>query len=339
MIQVTGLTKRYGTTQAVSDISFSVDEGEIVGFLGPNGAGKTTTMNMITGCLHATAGSVTVGGIDIEWDADQARKLIGYLPELPPLYPDMTVDEYLNFVFALKKCKADRSVHLNTICTMAGLTDVRGRLIRNLSKGFRQRIGLAQALIGDPPVLILDEPTVGLDPKQIIEIREVIRSLGKKHTIMLSSHILPEVQAVCDRILVIDHGKLVADGTAAQLSERVEGAEQLEMMIEGDTAAVLNILRAVPGVERADIFRDDGAKSVYRITAEANTDVRRNVFDALSQNMMAILSMQHVELSLEDIFMELTEHDAAAPDTPAPTEDSTAPPKRRLFGRKRGDRK
>lgn len=336
MIEVTGLTKRYGTVPAVSDISFSVSEGEIVGFLGPNGAGKTTTMNMITGCLHATAGTVTVGGADIETDAEKARRLIGYLPEVPPLYPDMTVDEYLNFVYVLKKCTAPREAHLEQVCAMAGLDEVRGRLIRNLSKGFRQRVGMAQALIGDPKVLILDEPTVGLDPKQIIEIRETIRKLGQTHTIILSSHILPEVQAICDRILVIHHGKIVADGTAAELSERVEGAEQLEMIIEGAPSAVLRILNAVPGVADAEISSDDGKKSVYHITAEAGTDVRHRVFDALSQNTMAILSMQQIELSLEDIFLELTQTD----NTPEPSADTPAEPrkKHRLFGRKRGDR-
>lgn len=343
MIQVSGLTKRYGTTPAVSGISFSVKEGEIVGFLGPNGAGKTTTMNIITGCLHATAGTVTVGGTDIEADADKARRLIGYLPELPPLYPDMTVDEYLNFAFSLKKCGLEREAHLSDVCGMAGLTQVRGRLIRNLSKGYRQRVGLAQALIGDPQVLILDEPTVGLDPKQIIEIRETIRSLGKKHTIILSSHILPEVQAVCDRILVIHHGKIVADGTPAELSARVEGAEQLNMTIEGEPSAVLGVLRAVPGVAGAELLSDDGKKSVYRILAEDGADVRRDVFDALSQNMMAILSMQQVELSLEDIFLELTDGDDAPADAPQPEPDGADAPeptkKHRLFGRKRGDRK
>ena len=284
MIQVNGLTRRYGDIAAVSDLSFSVAEGEIIGFLGPNGAGKTTTMNMITGCLRATAGTVTVDGADIETDADRARKIIGYLPENPPLYPDMTVDEYLEFVYRLKKCRLPQKEHLDSVYDMAGLSDVRGRLIRNLSKGYRQRVGLAQALIGDPKVLILDEPTVGLDPRQIIEIREVIRSLGQKHTVILSSHILPEVQEVCDRILVIDHGRIVADGTPAELSERVEGAEQLNMTIEGEPATVLGVLRAVPGVSEAVVTAEDGMKSIYRITAEPGADIRRAVFDALSQH-------------------------------------------------------
>ena len=330
MIQVTGLTRRYGSVLAVSDLSFSIKEGEIVGFLGPNGTGKTTTMNMLTGCLRPSAGTIMLGGFDIDTDAAEARKKIGYLPETPPLYPDMTVEEYLDFVYRLKQCKLPQEEHIRQVCTMVGLTDVYGRIIRNLSKGYRQRVGLAQALIGNPDILILDEPTVGLDPKQIIEIRETIRSLGQNHTVILSSHILPEVQAVCDRILVIHHGKIVADGTSAELSERMEGAEQLDMTIEGEPAGVLRTLRAVPGVAEAIVTQEDGKKSIYRITAEPDADIRHSVFDALSQNHMPILSMQQVELSLEDIFLELTEAEAVEP------EEEPKKKKRRLFGRKRG---
>ena len=330
MIQVTGLTRRYGSVLAVSDLSFSIKEGEIVGFLGPNGAGKTTTMNMLTGCLRPSAGTIMLGGFDIDTDAAEARKKIGYLPETPPLYPDMTVEEYLDFVYRLKQCKLPQEEHIRQVCTMVGLTDVYGRIIRNLSKGYRQRVGLAQALIGNPDILILDEPTVGLDPKQIIEIRETIRSLGQNHTGILSSHILPEVQAVCDRILVIHHGKIVADGTSAELSERMEGAEQLDMTIEGEPAGVLSTLRAVPGIAEAIVTQEDGKKSIYRITAEPDADIRHSVFDALSQNHMPILSMQQVELSLEDIFLELTEAEAVEP------EEEPKKKKRRLFGRKRG---
>ena len=330
MIQVTGLTRRYGSVLAVSDLSFSIKEGEIVGVLGPNGAGKTTTMNMLTGCLRPSAGTIMLGGFDIDTDAAEARKKIGYLPETPPLYPDMTVEEYLDFVYRLKQCKLPQEEHIRQVCTMVGLTDVYGRIIRNLSKGYRQRVGLAQALIGNPDILILDEPTVGLDPKQIIEIRETIRSLGQNHTVILSSHILPEVQAVCDRILVIHHGKIVADGTSAELSERMEGAEQLDMTIEGEPAGVLSTLRAVPGIAEAIVTQEDGKKSIYRITAEPDADIRHSVFDALSQNHMPILSMQQVELSLEDIFLELTETEAVEP------EEEPKKKKRRLFGRKRG---
>ena len=333
MIQVTGLTRRYGSVLAVSDLSFSIKEGEIVGFLGPNGAGKTTTMNMLTGCLRPSAGTIMLGGFDIDTDAAEARKKIGYLPETPPLYPDMTVEEYLDFVYRLKQCKLPQEEHIRQVCTMVGLTDVYGRIIRNLSKGYRQRVGLAQALIGNPDILILDEPTVGLDPKQIIEIRETIRSLGQNHTVILSSHILPEVQAVCDRILVIHHGKIVADGTSAELSERMEGAEQLDMTIEGEPAGVLSTLRAVPGIAEAIVTQEDGKKSIYRITTEPDADIRHSVFDALSQNHMPILSMQQVELSLEDIFLELTETEAMEP------EEQPVKKKRRLFGRKRGEDK
>ena len=330
MIQVTGLPRRYGSVLAVSDLSFSIKEGEIVGFLGPNGAGKTTTMNMLTGCLRPSAGTIMLGGFDIDTDAAEARKKIGYLPETPPLYPDMTVEEYLDFVYRLKQCKLPQEEHIRQVCTMVGLTDVYGRIIRNLSKGYRQRVGLAPALIGNPDILILDEPTVGLDPKQIIEIRETIRSLGQNHTVILSSHILPEVQAVCDRILVIHHGKIVADGTSAELSERMEGAEQLDMTIEGEPAGVLSTLRAVPGIAEAIVTQEDGKKSIYRITAEPDADIRHSVFDALSQNHMPILSMQQVELSLEDIFLELREAEAVEP------EEEPKKKKRRLFGRKRG---
>lgn len=338
MIQVSHLTKRFGGIQAVSDLSFSVAEGEIVGFLGPNGAGKSTTMNIITGCLEATDGTVTVGGLDSRSHPEEVRRLIGYLPEQPPLYPDQTVEEYLDFVYRLKKCTLNKREHLDAIASSTGISDVTGRLIRNLSKGYRQRVGLAQALIGDPKVLILDEPTVGLDPRQIIEIREVIRSLGQKHTVILSSHILPEVQEVCDRILVIDHGRIVADGTPAELSERVEGAEQLNMTIEGEPATVLGVLRAVPGVSEAVVTAEDGMKSIYRITAEPGADIRRAVFDALSQHQLAILSMQQVELSLEDIFLELTGAEPAPEEAPAPA-DEAPKKKRRLFGRKRGEDK
>lgn len=341
MIQVSHLTKRFGGIQAVSDLSFSVAEGEIVGFLGPNGAGKSTTMNIITGCLEATDGTVTVGGLDSRLHPEEVRRLIGYLPEQPPLYPDQTVEEYLDFVYRLKKCTLNKREHLGSIASSTGITDVTGRLIRNLSKGYRQRVGLAQALIGDPKVLILDEPTVGLDPKQIIEIRDLIRDLGKTHTVILSSHILPEVQEVCGRVIVIHQGVMAADGTTEELSRRMTGSVQLEMMIEGDRNRVLCVLRAVPGVAEVSVLTADDTKSTYRITAEPDADIRHAVFESLSQNSLAILSMKQVEVSLEDIFLKLTDA-----DTPAQTEtdeipeesESEKPKHRRLF-RKRGERK
>ena len=340
MIEVSHLTKRYGSAVAVNNISFSVSEGEIVGFLGPNGAGKSTTMNIITGCLEATDGTVTIDGADTDKQPEQARRCIGYLPEVPPLYPDMTVQEYLDFVYRLKKCTLDKDVHMASVLERSGLQEVTGRLIRNLSKGYRQRVGLAQALIGDPKVLILDEPTVGLDPKQIIEIRDVIRSLGQHHTVILSSHILPEVQEVCDRVIVIHQGSIVADGTTSELAERMTSSAQLEMVIEGEASRVLDVLRAVPDVSAAAVAEEDGRKSIYRIVAEPDTDIRRDVFDSLSQNRLAILSMKQLEASLEDIFLKLTEDDAAVPDSEQPQspEPEQEPPRKskqhRLFGRR-----
>ncbi len=343
MIQVKHLTKRFGAREAVSDLSFSVAEGEVVGFLGPNGAGKSTTMNSMTGCLEATEGTICIDGMDTAEHPEEVRRLIGYLPELPPLYPEMTVREYLDFVYELKKCRLDREEHLASVVSKAGLTEVTGRLIRNLSKGYRQRVGLAQALIGDPKVLILDEPTVGLDPKQIIEIRDVIRELGRAHTVILSSHILSEVQEVCDRVLVLNKGVIVADGTTAELSEKMKGAPQLEMMIEGECGHILEVLRAVQGVASAECKTADGRTSTYLITAEADADIRHNVFESLAQNQLPILSMHQVEASLEDIFLQLTESEEAltpAQRMQAQDEHGSRSVKRNLFGMgKRGGRK
>lgn len=335
MIQVSHLTKQYEATTAVHDLSFSVAEGEIVGFLGPNGAGKTTTMNIITGCLEATEGTVTIDGKSTQEYPEEVRRQIGYLPEIPPLYTDMTVQEYLDFVYRLKKCTGNKEEHLASVMERAGLQEVSGRLIRNLSKGFRQRVGLAQALIGDPKVLILDEPTVGLDPKQIIEIRSMIRALGKTHTVILSSHILPEVQEVCDRVIVIHQGQIVADGTTHELAQRMTRSAQLEMVIEGDSQRILSILQAVPGVADAVLAQRDGLKSTYRIAAQPDMDVRRDVFDALSQNQLAILSMQQLEASLEDIFLKLTDADAPAATPPDAETEHTPEGKHHFFRRRR----
>ena len=227
MIKVNNLTKKYGSTVALEDVSFSVKKGEVAGFLGPNGAGKSTTMNIITGYLSSTSGTVTIDGFDILEQPTEAKKKIGYLPEVPPLYPDMTVNEYLDFVYELKGAAQKKEAHFKEICELTGISSVRGRLIRNLSKGYRQRVGIAQTLVGNPPVLILDEPTVGLDPKQIIEVRNLIKKLGQKHTVILSSHILSEVQAVCDRIIVLNNGKLVADSTSESLSDRLTDGHSL----------------------------------------------------------------------------------------------------------------
>lgn len=249
MIEVSHLTKRYGLNTALSDVSFSVEGSGVVGFLGPNGAGKSTTMNIITGYLSATSGTVTVEGHDVLDEADAAKSCIGYLPELPPLYMDMTVEEYLDFIFDLKKVKKSKKAHIGKICRLTGIDHVYPRLIGNLSKGYRQRVGLAQALLGDPPVLILDEPTVGLDPKQIIEIRNLIKNLGKTHTVILSSHILQEVEATCERILIINNGKLVADGTQEELAKTVE-PQRLQVEIEAPNSEAQKALKALPHVKK-----------------------------------------------------------------------------------------
>ena len=309
MIQVNGLTRRYGDIAAVSDLSFSVAEGEIIGFLGPNGAGKTTTMNMITGCLRATAGTVTVDGADIETDADRARKIIGYLPENPPLYPDMTVDEYLEFVYRLKKCRLPQKEHLDSVCDMAGLSDVRGRLIRNLSKGYRQRVGFAQALIGDPPLLILDEPTVGLDPQQIIELRELIASLREKHTVILSSHILTEIAATCARLVVLSSGHLAADSTLDELLKSAGGQAGLLLQADASAEKLMGIVRAIGCVLDCRAETDEAGHTQIRIYTQDGADIHRELFTALSKADCPIRSLRPAEVSLEDVFLQLT-HDS-----------------------------
>ncbi|MDE6728159.1 MAG: ABC transporter ATP-binding protein, partial [Oscillospiraceae bacterium] len=246
MIEVSNLSKSYGSKLAVDNISFTANDGEILGFLGPNGAGKSTTMNMLTGYLSSSGGYARINGIDVLDDPVGAKKGIGYLPEQPPLYLDMTVNEYLSFVYGLKRCKMPKRSHLGEIKSLAKIEDVQNRVIRNLSKGYRQRVGLAQALVGNPNTLILDEPTVGLDPKQIIEIRSLIKKLGKNHTVILSSHILPEVQAVCDRIVVIDKGKLVANDTAENLSHNLSADHKLTVQIEGSDKDVKPLLEQIP---------------------------------------------------------------------------------------------
>lgn len=307
MIEVSGLTKSYGSKQAVKNISFSISEGEIVGFLGPNGAGKSTTMNVLTGYLSPTDGTVKINGIDIQEDALKARSMVGYLPEQPPLYMDMTVGEYLNFVYELKKVKLDKKQHISEICRLVDIENVAGRMIRNLSKGYKQRVGLAGALIGNPSVLILDEPTVGLDPKQIIEIRSLIQTLGKSRTVILSSHILPEIQAVCERVLVINQGEIVADGTPESLSEKLTGHHRIQIAIEGETERVIPLLQGVSGVTEVGVLNNKGKESEYIVDTENDTDVRRAIFDVLADNQLPILSMKNMDISLEDIFLKLTE--------------------------------
>ena len=310
MIEGAGLTKTYGNKRGITDISFTINEGEIVGFLGPNGAGKSTTMNVITGYLSATAGAAKVAGIDILENPLEAKKHIGYLPQDPPLYLDMTVEEYLNFIYDIKGVKKEdesRKAHIDRICEMVGITQVRSRVINNLSGGYKQRCGLAQALVGDPDVLILDEPTVGLDPKQIIEIRNVIKDLGRNRTIILSTHILQEVSAVCERVLVINNGRLVADDTPTHLSALLTGEHKLEYRIAGPKDKIVAVLRSVDGVKvvTPTIEAEPGAFE-YLVESAEHLDVRKLIFSALSRAGYPVLLLKNQDLSLEDVFIQLT---------------------------------
>jgi ABC-2 type transport system ATP-binding protein len=307
MIEVKNLTKNYGSKKAVDNISFTVNDGEILGFLGPNGAGKTTTMNIITGYSSATAGTVTVNGAEIFDSPMKVKRQIGYLPEHPPLYLDMTVNEYLSFMFELKKVKAPKQKHIGEICEQVRISDVQKRIIKNLSKGYRQRVGLAQALLGKPSVLILDEPTVGLDPKQIIDIRNLIKDLGKSYTIILSSHILSEVQATCERVIVINKGAIIADDTPDNLSRAMSSDHRLIVRVDGPESDVHKLLSKLPDMVRVDKL---GVRegNVYDFTLEAKpgADVRREMFKRLSERQWPILGLKSSELSLEDVFLQLT---------------------------------
>ncbi|HIR03807.1 MAG: ATP-binding cassette domain-containing protein [Acutalibacteraceae bacterium] len=311
MVEVKNLVKRYGDKLAVDDVSFTVDSGEILGFLGPNGAGKTTTMNIITGYLSSTSGTVTVDGCEILEDPIGAKSKIGYLPEIPPLYPDMVVRKYLEFMFDLKKVTLPKKEHIEEVCKVARITDVANRLIKNLSKGYKQRVGLAQALLGNPPVLILDEPTVGLDPKQIIEMRTLIKGLGKKHTVILSSHVLPEVQATCDRVIVINQGKLVADSATSALSDTLSGTHNLLVQIAGNETAVMSAIKNINGVLKMERLRSISSDCTeYVIKTEKDKDVRRQIFFAMAKAEYPIVLMKNAELSLEDAFLQLTGNSA-----------------------------
>lgn len=316
MIEVSNLTKKYGDHIAVDHLSFRVEKGQIYGFLGPNGAGKSTTMNIITGYLAATEGTVTIDGKDIQKDPEEAKRSIGYLPELPPLYVDMTVREYLEFVAELKKVpKKERKQQIDEVMEMTQITDMQQRLIRNLSKGYRQRVGLAQAILGYPEVIILDEPTVGLDPKQIIEIRDLIRKLGENHTVILSSHILSEVSAVCDHIMIIAHGKLVASDSPENLQKLMSGSMELNLEVKGSAAAVKSALQEISQIDRIE-ENTEASKNVakLKVISKENADIREQVFYALADAKLPILEMTHAEKSLEDIFLELTED--VAPSQP-----------------------
>ena len=306
MVEIKDVRKNYGDKRAVDGISFTVNEGEILGFLGPNGAGKSTTLNIITGYLSADSGTVKIDGTDILEDPIKAKKDIGFLPEIPPLYLEMTVIEYLNFVYDLKGCKLPRKAHLKEICEVVKIWDVSHRLIKNLSKGYRQRVGIAQALIGNPKVLIFDEPTIGLDPRQIIEIRNLIRNLGKEHTIILSTHILPEVQAVCDRIVVINKGKIVADEKTEELINAVDSSRKMIAKIVGPEDEVLKALRSLGGIKTADILGKRDTDSVsYLIESQERIDVRKPLFHLLSGKGWPLIGLEGVELGLEDIFIKL----------------------------------
>ena len=319
MIEVKNLTKRYGTNTALNNVSFTVEEGTIVGFLGPNGAGKSTTMNIITGYLSATSGSVTVQGKNTLENPNEVKKLIGYLPELPPLYMDMTVKEYLNFMYELKGVKLDRKQHIGEIYRLTKIDNVYTRLIGNLSKGYKQRVGIAQALLGNPPVLILDEPTVGLDPKQIIEIRNLIKSLGRNHTIILSSHILPEVQAVCERVIVMNNGCLVADGATDTLAHDLSAEHRIIARIDGPESEILQAIRGMEHI--VEVYSlGEKEKGVFEISIEGepNYDLRRNLFALLTRKGWPLLALKNTDLTLEEVFLQLTSGDAshAAPAEP-----------------------
>ncbi len=332
MIEVKNLVKQYGSKRAVDDISFTINKGEILGFLGPNGAGKSTTMNMITGYLSSTSGTVLIDGHDILEEPLEAKKHIGYLPELPPLYLDMTVKEYLGFVYELKKCTLPREQHLAEICRTVKIEHVYGRLIKNLSKGYKQRVGVAGALVGAPDVLILDEPTVGLDPQQIIDIRNLIKDLGKKHTVILSSHILPEVQAICERVIVINKGKLVADDTPDNLSRSLAGNTKLQARIVGPQSEVVAAVSAMDGLARVLPLGEKTDGSVeYTIEPEEGKDVRAGLFDLLSKQGWQMLGLKGSEMSLEDIFLHLIQDDAQT----SKEEKSEGKKRRFSFGRKK----
>lgn len=311
MIEVSNLVKRYGNHTAVDHLSFKIEKGKIYGFLGPNGAGKSTTMNMITGYIASTEGKVVIDGHDILDDPKEARKCIGYLPEQPPLYFDMTVSEYMNFAADLKKIPKDkRDSMIEEVMDLVKISDMRNRLIKNLSKGYRQRVGLAQAVLGYPEVIILDEPTVGLDPKQIIEIRDLIKGLKEKHTVILSSHILSEVSAVCDVVMIISHGKLVASDTPENLSRLAVGADNLQFVVKGSKIQIEESLKSIEEIEELKISenRENNLWDVT-VTASEGNDVREKVFYKLAEERCPIMEMKSNRASLEDVFLELTENE------------------------------
>lgn len=306
MIEIDNLVKKYGEHVAVDHLSLTVEPGKIYGFLGPNGAGKSTTMNIITGYLGATSGTVTINGHDIFKEPEEAKKCVGYLPEIPPLYADMTVLEYLNFVAELKKLqKSLRKRYVEEAMETTGILDVKNRMIRNLSKGYRQRVGFAQAILGYPEIIILDEPTVGLDPKQIIEIRDLIKKLGEKHTVILSSHILTEISAVCDYVFIISKGKLVASDSTENLLDQMSGAQEIELTVRSEADRAKALLEEIEYVDHADL--KDAKEGSILVRAKSGNDIREEVFRLMAENHIPVLEMRTVTKSLEDVFLQITQ--------------------------------
>lgn len=308
MIEVSHLSKRYGRFLALEDVSFSVAEGEIVGLLGPNGAGKSTIMNILTGCLSATGGEVKVAGVDLRENPTKAKANIGYLPEQPPLYPDMTVLEYLRFVYDLKAVTLPRNPHLAEIMDLVKLGDMAHRLIGQLSKGYKQRVGIAGALVGDPKLVIFDEPTVGLDPKQIIEVRQLLRVLAKRHTVLLSTHILAEAKAVCHRVLILNRGRLIADRPTDDLAREVESHVHYRYSIIGTEATVIKTLKNVNGVKNVTATgQRDGEAMVYLVEGASGADCRKSIYYALSKESLPILAADAAGADLESLFIRLVD--------------------------------
>lgn len=314
MIEVRNLVKMYGKHMAVDHLSFRIEKGHIYGLLGPNGAGKSTTMNIMTGYLGATEGTVLVQGHDILKEPELAKKCIGYLPEQPPVYMEMTVLEYLKFVAEIKKIpKKDRENQLNDVIRMTGIRDVENRLIQNLSKGYRQRVGLAQAILGFPEIIILDEPTVGLDPKQIIEIRALIRNLAKKHTVILSSHILAEIREVCDYIIIISDGKLVASDTPENLERGLQGSRHIEVQAKAPVLSVQGILDEIPGIKNVEYTKESNLLTTAQIETRNARDIREEIFMAFAKKNIPLVTLKLSQTTLEEIFLELTQGKRAMP--------------------------
>ncbi|MDI9509570.1 MAG: ABC transporter ATP-binding protein [Clostridiales bacterium] len=323
MIEVKNLVKRYGNHTAVDDLSFTVGKGQILGFLGPNGAGKSTTMNIITGYISATEGTVIVNGLDVFEEPEEVKKMIGYLPEFPPLYPDLTVLEYLDFVADIKKVKRSAKRQMvDDIMEATKISDVKNRLIRHLSKGYKQRVGLAQAIMGYPELIILDEPTVGLDPKQIKEIRELIRELSKEHTIILSSHIMQEVNAVCDSILIIDKGRLILQDKPENLGKHFSSTVGVKLVVKGDKDTIISELRKIDSITKLEETRalEEGTVGLT-VYSNEDKDIREDLFFSLSGIRTPILEMQSISMSLEDIFLKVTQEEESVNETSTSSEE------------------